>query len=309
MSPAADSPALRAARGTLFAIDQTATHDGPGLRMTVYFKGCPLRCRWCHSPESLAPRPEVVWYEAKCRRCGACAAACPEGLPPWFEQTESDRARCRQCGACVAACRAEALEVKGFERTAGAVAEEAARLEPFFRRTGGGITLTGGEPTMQPAFAHALAALCRQRGIHVAVETCGAAPWDVLERLAEDVSLWLYDLKDADPARHRRHCGAELGPVAENLRQLARRGADVVVRVPLIPGANDSPHDVAAIARLARRCGVARLTLLPFNPAAPGKYAWLRRTYPLPEAARQGEAQLERLAGVVRAAGLAVVPA
>ena len=305
----ADTSALGAARGTIFAIDQTATHDGPGVRMTVYLKGCPLRCVWCHSPESVAPRPEVVWYELKCKQCGACGVACAAELPPWFEQDEDDRARCKQCGACVEKCPADALEVKGFERTAGEIADEAERLKPFFLRTGGGVTLTGGEPTMQPDFAFAIAALCRERSIHVAVETCGCTPWERLDRLAETVDLWLFDLKDADAERHKRHTGAELAPILDNLRRLAARGADVLVRVPVVPGCNGSPDDVGAVARAARDCGATKLSLLPFNPAAPGKYAWLRRPYPLAGVERQSDAEMQALAAIVRDAGLAVVPA
>ena len=296
-------------RGLIFALDQTATHDGPGLRMTVYFKGCPLACVWCHSPESVSPQPEVAWFELRCQKCGACAAACPQKLLPWFEQTPEHRARCERCGACVKACQADALELKGYETTAGEVADAAERLKPFFARSGGGITLTGGEPTLQLDFALAIANLCRSRGIHVAVETCGCVAWERLDRLADAVDLFLYDLKDADPARHKLNCGVELAPIADNLRRLVERGAEIVVRVPLIPGCNDSPADVAAIARLARDCGATKLTLLPFNPAASGKYGWLRRPYPLPDAAPQSADALRRLEAVAAEAGLEIVPA
>lgn len=297
----------REVRGIIFAIDQTATHDGPGVRMTVYFKGCLLRCIWCHSPESVRPQREVVWYELRCRQCGACAKACPEHLLAWFEQTAEDRARCRQCGACIEACAARAVEWKGEERTAGSIADEAKRLKPFFARTGGGVTLTGGEPTLQPAFAHAIAALCQEAGIHVAVETCGCTPWPPLERLAAVTDLFLFDVKDADPERHRRNTGVALAPILDNLRRLVERGADVLVRVPVIPGCNGSAADIEAIGRAVMERGTTRISLLPFNPASAGKYQWLRRAYPLPDARRQDDDEMAALEDVARSIGLTVV--
>jgi pyruvate formate lyase activating enzyme len=300
---------VRGVPGTLFAIDQTATHDGPGLRMTVYFKGCPLRCRWCHSPESIDPQPQVVWYELRCRQCGACAGACPEQLPPWFEQNPEHRARCRRCGGCIEVCPSNALEWKGCERIAGDVADEAHRLKPFFHRTGGGVTLTGGEPTLQLDFALAIATLCRADGIHVAVETCGCTPWEKLERLAETTDLFLYDVKDADADRHQANTGVPLQPILNNLERLVTRGADVIVRVPVIPGCNGRAEDIAAIVREVRQRGAERISLLPFNPASAGKYGWLRQPYPLADATRQSDEEMAELASVARDAGLAIIPA
>jgi pyruvate formate lyase activating enzyme len=160
---------------------------------------------------------------------------------------------------------------------------------------------------MQPEFAVAVARLCRAAGIHVAVETCGCTSWRTLRRLAATTDLFLYDLKDADAERHRSNTGADLAPILSNLRRLVDTGADVTVRVPVIPGCNGTPDDVRAIARAAMDCGVARISLLPFNPASGGKYAWLRLPYPLAEARRQTDAEMSEMEEAARSVGLEVV--
>lgn len=303
-----DSPARRGVKGTIFGIDQTAIHDGPGVRMNVYLKGCPLRCIWCHSPESQSAEPEVVWYETKCTRCGQCVEACPGGVRSFDVVGDDVRGRCRLCGACVSVCHAGALEIKGRQATPGEIADEAVRLKPFFRRTGGGVTLTGGEPTAQPPFSFALASLCRQAGIHVAVETCGAVEWRVLSRLSQVVDLFLFDVKHAMPGPHKELTGISNRRILNNLRRLAQAGADVIVRVPLIPSVNDDPNTIRAIGRRVAELGVQRIALLPFNPATHGKYSWLRRRPPLPDATRQTSEQVEALEQVVSDEGLHVVP-
>ena len=299
----------RSTEGLIFAIDQTAVHDGPGVRMMVYLKGCPLRCVWCHSPESISPRPEVVWYETRCARCGKCVEACPEGLREPAVPNAPLPGECRLCGACVEACKPGALEIKGRAVSAGTLADEAVRLKPFFRRSGGGVTLSGGEPMLQAEFTHAVAALCRAAEIHVAMETTGHVAWAKLKRMTRIVDLFLYDLKHADPEQHRVFTGVDNRLILANLRRLAKAGADVIVRVPLIPGHNDSAEDVRAITRLAREHGARKLTLLPYNPATAGKYAWLRRRCPLKGAQRQSGEEIARLTEVVEGEGLTTVPA
>jgi len=299
----------RAVTGLVFSMDQTAIHDGPGVRMNVYLKGCPLRCAWCHSPESQSPRPEVVWYETKCSRCGRCVDVCPEGLRTFDLINKEDRARCRLCGACVQACPNGALEIKGRSMRAGEIVDEAVRLKPFFHRTGGGLTLTGGEPTAQPRFAFAVASLCRGEGIHVALETCGFVEWRVLARLARVIDLFLYDLKLAEDRRHRQYAGVPNRRILNNLQRLADAGADIIVRVPLIPTVNDDPSSVKAIGRRVLDAGLTRVTLLPFNPATAGKYSWVRRELPLGETVRQSPAYVETLHRALGEEGLEIVPA
>ncbi|MGD9498253.1 MAG: glycyl-radical enzyme activating protein [Armatimonadota bacterium] len=301
------APDAREVTGTIFDIDETAIHDGPGVRMTVYLKGCPLTCVWCHSPESQRHAPEIVWFESRCGHCGACVNICPQrARRPGLIDPE-DRARCILCGACVEACPAGAIEVCGREVTAGEIADRAQRLMPFFRRTGGGVTLTGGEPLSQPGFVYAIASLCRDADIHVALETCGFAPWETLERLAEVVDLWLYDVKHPDAPVHEELTGASNEIILANLRRLIEGGAEVLVRVPLIPGVNDDAETIGELARIAAGLGAARIELLPFNPATGGKYSWLGLPHPMPEARRQSPEAIARLAAICEQRGLQVL--
>jgi len=296
-------------KGLVFAIDQTAVHDGPGLRMAVYLKGCPLRCVWCHSPESIRPDPEVVWYETRCQRCGLCVEACPEGVRRLKDDRLMKENGCRVCGSCVDTCPAQAAEMKGQWMTAGEIADQAARVKPFFDRSGGGVTLIGGEPMLQAEFSWAVAALCRENGIHVAMETTGFTPWEKLERVAGVVDLFLFDLKHADDAKHREYTGVPNHTILDNLKRLTGLGAQVIVRVPVIPGRNGSADDIEAICRAAMDSGASCLTLLPCNPAAAGKYGWLSQDYPLAAAKRQTDEEMEALETIPCSLGLTIVPA
>jgi pyruvate formate lyase activating enzyme len=249
--------------------------------MSIYLKGCPLHCAWCHSPESQSPDPELAFSRELCEACGACVAACPEGAQSLSDDGVRglDRERCRACGACVAECLPGALTLKGRWVTADEIVAQAARLRPFFASSSGGVTLTGGEVTLQAEFAAAVLRGCRELGIHTAIETCGATTWERLALVADHADLILYDIKLMDEAAHRQYTGVSNRVILENAARLA--GRTVQVRVPLIPGVTDTEDNIRATYAFMRRVGLERVALLPYNAAAGAKYEWLDRDYGL----------------------------
>lgn len=238
--------------GRLFDIQRFSVHDGPGIRTTVFMKGCPLRCLWCHNPESLNPADELSFLPDKCIGCGWCFEACPNQAHSMVDDRHVlDRTRCKVCGKCAEKCYAGALEIVGRTATVEEVLAEVLRDKPFYETSGGGMTLSGGEPLMQIDFAAALLAAAKQEHLHTAVETCGQAAWQCFERIIGDVDLFLYDIKETDPARHKEYTGAGPERIFENLRRLHATGASILMRLPTVPGLNDRQEHFRRVAELA----------------------------------------------------------
>ena len=270
--------------GRVARIDRGAVHDGPGLRTVVFLKGCPLRCAWCHSPETQSLRSEALVQSDRCIACEACAAACEQGAAhPASSPQPIDRARCTVCGRCTEICPTGARAISGTRMSASQVVSEVKKDRAFYDQSGGGMTLSGGEPLIQPEFALTLLELCRREGIHTAVETCGHVKPEVLRLAAAIADVVLFDLKLMDESRHRAATRVSNRTILDNLREVAKRRRDVIVRVPLVPGINDDWRNLSATAAFVDSLGLSRIDVLPYHRAGLSKYWRLGRTYHLDE--------------------------
>jgi pyruvate formate lyase activating enzyme len=288
-------------------IQRFCVHDGPGIRSVVFFLGCPLRCKWCQNPEAIAAAPRLMMNRALCARCGACAAACPQGAirPGADGFPETDRALCDGCFRCVSECFFEARAATGTWYTPEALARSVLKDKAFFVQSGGGVTLSGGEPMRRPDFSLALLRLCG--AVHRTVETCGCAPWEAYASLLDDVELFLYDVKLFHADKHKAWTGVSNERILENLRRLAAAGKAIVVRVPLIPDVNDVPAEFAAILAFVRSLETIRaLHLLPFHHLGSSKYAQIGRVYEMAGWREENEAGIERCREAALAAGFRV---
>lgn len=298
-------------KGLVFDIDRFASHDGPGIRTVVFLKGCPLSCQWCHSPESQGAHPSLLYQDERCTACWLCLDVCPEGALTkgrggLGEVAVLNRALCTDCGKCVEVCYPGALKLAGADTTVGELVEQVARDKAFFDSSGGGITLSGGEPARQADFSYNILLACKQRGIHTALETTGYARWEVVSRLARVTDLFLYDVKFVDSEAHRRYTGVPNRLILSNLRKLAAGHRNIQVRVPCIPAVNDGEEQIQATAKLVKGYGVEKIALLPYNTAAGAKYKWLDRPFPLEQAQGQSEEHMRSLADICRNEGLVV---
>jgi len=297
----------------VFSVQRMSTEDGPGIRTTVFLEGCSLACDWCHNPESIDRKPRAIWHGWKCMGCGSCVAVCERDA---IERTKDglrvDEARCAGCGACSEQCPTTAMEPKAVERELGDLMAEVVRDRAYYERSGGGVTVSGGEPTLQAPFVQAFLEACQAAGLHTALDTCGQCGTEVLRRLLPHADLVLYDLKHMDDAVHQQHTGHGLTRILGNLEALwgktAAQGAPPLwIRTPLIPGVTATPEALGAIGdflaqRLAGR--VLRWELCAFNNLCQDKYQRLGLEWAYQGQASLGLPALEALAQAARSSGV-----
>lgn len=279
--------------GYVFDVQRASLHDGPGVRTTVFLKGCPLRCVWCHNPESQSFRPELSFDASKCLSCGACAAACVRGVHRiGGDGHQISREACSGDGDCLRVCHSGALKVYGKWHSTEALLEEVEKDRCYYTLSGGGLTLSGGEPTAQPEFALALLRGARERGIHTALETCGIAAWSTLARFLEVTDLFLFDYKATGNELHRRLTGTDSAPILANLERLVAAGARITLRCPMIPGVNTTDAHFDAIRALRASAQSMSVEIIPYHTTGENKYDRLGRPRPRLSAATPSEAQV-----------------
>jgi pyruvate formate lyase activating enzyme len=292
----------------VFDIKKFSLHDGPGIRTTVFFKGCPLRCWWCHNPEGLAPERERVFRASRCIRCEACLAACTYGaISRDGDGVSTDGEKCALCGACVRVCYAEAREIVGREMTVAQVMAEIERDIPFYDESSGGVTFSGGEPLLQRDFLLALLRACKEKEIHVALDTCGYATWEDFDSVREYVDLFLYDLKLMDDAKHRKLTGVSNELILRNLQKLSKLGHHIILRVPIVPRINDDAENIRRIGTFAAALPrLNRVDILPYHLAAVEKYNRLEKIYGLPKTRPPSDERMAEITQILRGFGLQV---
>ena len=289
--------------GWIFNIQRFSVQDGPGIRTTVFMKGCPLTCPWCSNPESQKSHPELAHVDLLCDGCGRCLPVCePKAISLEGERVRVDRRLCDNCGRCLEVCAPGSLKMFGSEISVEEALREIEKDAPYYRNSKGGVTASGGEPLRQPRFVASLFRRCRESGIHTALDTCGYAPRDALQSVLEHTDLVLYDLKLVDDERHIEILGTSNHPILDNARFVAGSGVPLIIRIPLVPGFTETEENIRAVVRFIEDVGegVTAIHVLPYHRFGLDKYPMLDRNYELGELTPLPE---ERIRAVVESLG------
>ncbi|MDY6972980.1 MAG: glycyl-radical enzyme activating protein [Thermodesulfobacteriota bacterium] len=292
-------------KGLIYNIQGYSIHDGPGIRTTVFMKGCPLKCKWCSNPESTNAFPEILHIQGKCVKCYRCAETCTYGaisIPRKGEFIRINRAVCSECQEhlCAKGCFQGALEIAGRYITQDELLQEVLKDSLFYRNSGGGVTLSGGEALYQHEFAFQFLKKCGEKGIHTVLDTSGQAPWEIIRDILNYTDIVFFDVKHMDPAVHKRLTGVSNEQILKNLEATALLAiVPIIIRIPVIPGHNDSKKNMEDTARFIRKLGIKEVNLLPYHRLGMSKYKGLGRKYPLGEdIIPPNDTDMERIRGI-----------
>ena len=295
-------------QGIVFDTKRFALHDGPGIRTTVFLKGCPLRCQWCQNPESFQPKPEMFFSANLCTKCGMCEKVCPEGAVKFVgDKRKYFREICELCGKCSSRCPSGALNLVGEIMEANEVVDIILRDKPFYDNSGGGVTISGGEPLAQKDFSKAILKLCKHHDLHTCLDTSGYCKWGDLVEVLAYVDLVFVDIKVMDSQRHRNLTGLSNELILENALRFLKTSVEIIVRVPVIPGINDDEANFEELARFVSKMNNLRaIELLPYNSLAEAKYARLGLRYPLAGLKNNKKEDITKIEGHLASSGCVV---
>jgi len=294
---------MKRTTGTITEVKTLATHDGPGIRTTVFMKGCPLNCIWCCNPENKEQNIQLYFISKHCKECEKCIEACKENAIRIQKDKKIDRNHCTLCMECVVSCRYGALQKVGRKVGAEELCTEISKDSPFYKRSGGGVTLSGGEPLLQPNFAAELFRLCHQKGIHTVLDTCGYAAKEAVQKVIAHTDLVLFDIKHMNPDIHKKFTGVSCEPILENARYMAGK-CDIRISLPLIPGINDSEENIKQTVQFASSIGVEFIDIVPYHQLGICKYEFLGLEPPILKKIQIPDKKLEEIIGIIKSHGL-----
>lgn len=299
---------IESKKGIIFDIKRYAIHDGPGIRTTAFFKGCPLRCLWCCNPESYKTATEIIYTESRCIHCGSCQVVCPnDAIKISKNKLEIIRENCSGCNICALECPANALELSGKAYSVKELLIEVEKDSTFYYKSEGGITVSGGECTMQPEFLLSFLKKCKENYFHVTIDTCGFVEWNIFKKIIEYVDLVLYDVKITNEEKHIKYTGKSNKLILENLKKLSKIGIPIIIRIPLIPGFNDSKKEVSAIADMVSKLkNIQEVNILPYHRLGESKHTRLGNEYKMKDIKPPNDVCLEKAKSVFLSKGIKI---